>query len=239
MKLFSLATVALLAFHAFAFAEEKYPGTPEGYRALYTQDFQDESALKDFAFTDATAWKLVQADGKHTLELHKQSSYKPAHRSPFNIALVAGQKFGDCIIEAQCLQTGKEYGHRDMVVVFGFQDPARFYYTHIATKADEHANNIFIVHNAARLKISKQSNDGNNWGLNVWHKVRVERKVSDGTIKVFFDDMAKPVMVAEDKTFGAGWVGFGSFDDTGRVANIRIWAKEATVEKVPAFPVAK
>jgi hypothetical protein len=239
MKLLSLAATALLALHVASVAEEKYPGIPEGYRALYSQDFADDSALKDFTFTDPTAWKVVEADGKRALELHKQSDYKPVHRSPFNIALVSAQKFGDCIIEANCLQTGKEYGHRDMVVVFGFQDPSHFYYTHIATKADEHANNIFIVKDAPRLKISKESNEGNNWGLNVWHKVRVERKASDGTIKVFFDDMAKPIMQAEDKSFGAGWVGFGSFDDTGRIANIRIWGKESQPANAPAFPAKK
>jgi hypothetical protein len=47
--------------------------------------------------------------------------------------------------------------------------------------------------------------------------------VSDGTIKVYFDDLSKPIMVAEDKTFGAGCIGFGAFDDTGKVDNIRIW----------------
>lgn len=239
MKLLSCLLSLAAALPAIVHAEEKYPGIPDGYRVLYSQDFQDESALKDFAFTDASAWKVASADGKQTLELHKQSGYKPKHRSPFNIALLAGQKLGDCIIEVNCLQTGKEYGHRDMVVVFGFQDPSNFYYTHIATKADDHANNIFIVKDAPRLKISKESNAGNDWGLNVWHKVRVERRVSEGTIRVFFDDMAKPIMVAEDKSFGAGWVGFGSFDDTGRIANIRIWGKEAAAEKAPAFPAGK
>jgi hypothetical protein len=236
MKPLSLALVLSLVACAISSAEEKIPGIPEGYKMLYSQDFADESALKDFVFSDASAWKVVEADGKRTLELHKQSTYKPVHRSPFNIALVAGQKFGDCIIEANCLQTGKEYGHRDMIVVFGFQGPSQFYYTHIATKADDHANNIFIVKDAPRTKISTETNAGNNWGLNVWHKVRVERKASDGTIKVYFDDMAKPIMTATDKNFGAGWVGFGSFDDTGRIANIRVWGKEAVAEKAPAFP---
>jgi hypothetical protein len=53
--------------------------------------------------------------------------------------------------------------------------------------------------------------------------VRLERKLSDGTIKVFFDDMIHPIMVAEDKTFGEGYIGFGSFDDTGKIDNIKIW----------------
>ena len=70
------------------------------------------------------------------------------------------------------------------------------------------------------------------WGLNVWQKVRIERKVSDGTIRVFFNDMEKPIMVAKDETHGAGQIGFGSFDDTGKVTNIRIWGTEVNeVEK--------
>jgi hypothetical protein len=53
--------------------------------------------------------------------------------------------------------------------------------------------------------------------------VRLERKASDGTIRVFFDDMSTPVMTANDRTHGAGAIGFGSFDDTGKIANIRVW----------------
>jgi hypothetical protein len=79
-------------------------------------------------------------------------------------------------------------------------------------------------------------NGGVNWGLGVWHKVRLERKSSDGTIRVWFDDMSKPIMAASDQTFGAGFVGFGSFDDTGKVANIRIWAKDVSAKETPAFP---
>lgn len=220
-------------------AEEKHNALPAGYTLLYQQDFTSADALKDFTFTDPSAWKWSEGDGKLALELHKQSAYKPAVRSPFNIALISGKQFGDFILEAQCLQTGKEYGHRDMVVVFGFQDPSKFYYTHIATKADDHANQIFIVNDQPRVKISKTSNDGNQWGLGVWRKVRVERKVSEGTIKVFFNDMSQPIMTAEDKTFGAGWIGLGSFDDTGKISNVRVWGQQAIEKQAPAFPKGK
>ena len=89
------------------------------------------------------------------------------------------------------------------------------------------------------MKFARETTKGVNWGLGVWHKVRVERKASDGTVKVFFDDMSTPIMTAEDKTFGPGWIGFGSFDDTGKVANVRVWGKEATAKQAPAFPVLK
>ena len=44
-----------------------------------------------------------------------------------------------------------------------------------------------------------------------------------GEIRVYFDDMKTPAMTATDKTFGAGRVGFGSFDDTGNFDDIRIY----------------
>ena len=212
-------------------------GIPEGFSLQYEQDFKTADSLKDFVFSDAAAWRWADGDGKLAMELQKQSGYKPAVRSPVNIALVGGLQFGDFVMEAQCMQTGKEYGHRDMIFVFGFTEPSRFYYTHIATKADEHANQIFIVNDKPRTKISATSNEGNQWGLGVWRKVRIER--TGAAIRVYFDDMSKPVMTAEDATFGAGWLGFGSFDDTGKVANIRIWAKASEAKQAPTFPTGK
>jgi hypothetical protein len=59
--------------------------------------------------------------------------------------------------------------------------------------------------------------------LGVWHRIRVERQVATGSIKVFFDDLATPIMTATDQHFDFGRIGFGSFDDTGKIARIRIW----------------
>jgi hypothetical protein len=228
MKTTASALGLLTAFAALvsatAFAEEKSPGIPAEYKLAYSQDFKNPDALKDFTFTDPTAWKITEADGKAALELVKQSDYKPQYRSPFNIARLTGKTFGDVIIEADCMQMGREYGHRDMVFVYGWQSPTQFYYTHIATAADDHAHNCFIVNNAPREKFAREVTKGVNWGLNVWRKVRIERKVSDGSVRVFFEDMTKPIMVAEDKTFGPGEIGFGSFDDTGKITNIKVYA---------------
>jgi hypothetical protein len=42
-------------------------------------------------------------------------------------------------------------------------------------------------------------------------------------------------MIAEDKSFGAGWIGFGTFDDTGRIANIKAWSNDAEEKSPPPF----
>ena len=50
-------------------------------------------------------------------------------------------------------------------------------------------------------------------------------------IRLFFDDMTTPIMTADDVRFEWGYIGFGSFDDTGRIDNIRITAPQSRTGK--------
>ncbi len=226
MKTFpALALAVWLVGPARAFAAEPATSSPlpAGYQLAYEQTFEQGEPLKQFVFSDASAWKVSGEGRERALELHQQSAYQPEVRSPVNIALLADRQFGDFILEVDLLQTGKEYGHRDMCLYFGLQNPKQFYYVHLATAADPNAHNVFIVNQAPRKNFAAKTTPGVNWGLDVWHRVRLERKVKEGTIRVFFDDLETPIMEAKDTTFGAGSIGFGSFDDTGKVKNIRIW----------------
>jgi len=221
----------LLCTPLLCFSVANAANVPLGYNLFYKQPFTGPEDLRDFVMTDAKAWTITTTNGITALDLVTQSKYTPVYRSPFNIALIADRVFTDFVLEANLMQTGKEYGHRDMCLFFGVQDPSHFYYAHVATAADDHAHNIFIVKDAPRVKIAKQTTKGVNWGLGIWHKVRLERKGSDGTTKVYFDDVTKPIMTAEDTTFKSGYVGFGSFDDTGMVTNIKIWAPSVETKK--------
>jgi hypothetical protein len=211
---------------------------PAGYKLLHEETFDKDSSLTHFQMTDPTAWKWISTNDNHggTMELVQQSKYKPAVRSPVNIALIKDKVFGDFILEADLIQTGKEYGHRDMCLFFGFQSPTNFYYAHMATAADPNAHNIFIVNGAPRKNFAKETTKGVAWGLGLWHHVKLERTTSDGMIKVYFDDMNKPIMTAQDSAFKSGAIGFGSFDDTGRVDNIKIWGTAAEMKPLPPFP---
>ena len=235
MKVHILAFALVLAAQHASLAAEDH--IPSGYKLLYEQKFEEPDAIKGLQMTDPAAWKYSREEKGGALELAAQSKYKPEVRSPVNISLIKDKVFGDFIMEVDLIQTGREYGHRDMCLFFGFQNPKQFYYAHIATKADPNAHNIFIVNNEPRKNIAKTTTTGVNWGLNIWHKVKLERKVSDGSIKVYFDDMTIPIMVAEDKNFGPGFIGFGSFDDTGKVDNVKIWGPELG-EKKPLKPFA-
>ncbi|MDT0648102.1 hypothetical protein RM545_15515 [Zunongwangia sp. F260] len=197
---------------------------PDNYKLLYEEDFEGDFTLSSFEFTDAEAWKIGNVDKNHALELHKKSAYSPPVRSPLNIAFIKDRKFGSFILEAKLQQTGKEYGHRDLCLFFGLKDPSNFYYTHIASNADPNAHNIFLVNDAPRTNIANKTTVGFDWGTTEeWHKIRLERDISSGIIRVFVDDMNAPVMEAEDKHFDFGYIGFGSFDDTGKIDNVKIW----------------
>ena len=97
----------------------------------------------------------------------------------------------------------------------------------MASKADPNAHNIFLVNDEPRTNIAATTTEGIDWGSkNEWHKVRLERDLQSGKIKVFFNDMKTPIMETEDKHFDYGYIGFGSFDDTGKFDNIKIWGPE-------------
>jgi hypothetical protein len=238
-SLYLLFATLLIATAAFG-ATDNTAAIPDGYKLLYQQNFEKPEALHDFVFTDAKVWKISTTNGNSALELFGASKYNPKHRSPFNIALLTDKVFGDFVLEVELQSTVKPYPHQDMCLMFGFEATNQFYYTHIAVKpdpikAESHAHDIFIVNDAPRLAIAKETSTGVVWGQDTWHKVRVERKLADGTIKVFFDNMSKPIMWGEDKTFGAGYIGFGSFDDMGKIDNIKIYGPSMQSRKTEFF----
>lgn len=212
---------------------------PSGYVLVYEQDFAADAALNDFRFTDPRAWRRAERKGNGALELHGASKYQPPHRSPLNMAILLDVQLGSFVLEADLLQTGKDYGHRDMCVFFGFVEPAKYYYAHIATKTDPHAHNIFIVNEAPRTKISTKTTEGVDWGRDEWHRIRLERNAKDGTIRLFYDDMGEPIMTATDASFSRGYLGFGSFDDTGMVDNVKIWAPQASRRRAASLFAAR
>ncbi len=224
-----LAVVAAMAGGAAALLPD---GTKadDGWPRLFRDDFS--SSAQGWTYTDAKAWSLVEAEGGQALALVAASQYKPRHRSPFNIALRQEPVVGDFELTARLKTTTRSYGHRDLCLFFGYQDPEHFYYVHLGEKADDHANQIFIVNDAPRTKISLTSTPGTKWD-DAWHTVRVRRQVSEGAITVFFDDLEHPVMTASDATFTWGQVGLGSFDDTGLFDEVEL--KGQLVER----PVAK
>jgi hypothetical protein len=204
---------------------EPPPGTsrqPAELPLVASDDF--EKGADRWAPTDPAAWRIAEGKDGKFFSLFKQSQYTPPHRSPVNFALLKDTAVSDFLLEARVQSTVKDYDHRDMCVIFGYQDPAHFYYVHFGKKTDDHANQIFIVNGAPRTKISTKTTPGTNWD-DRWHDVKIGRRAADGAIEVFFDDMKTPVMTAADKTFLRGQIGLGSFDDTGNWDDVKLRGK--------------
>jgi len=180
---------------------------------LYEDDF--EKGADRWAPTDAKAWQVRQIDGNKVYNQFATSKYTPPHRSPLNISLLKGILVGDFELTVKVQSThGTAGAHQDMCLFFNWQDPAHFYYVHLGKRPDPHSSQIMLVNGAPRVMITKTKSPGVPWDEK-WHKVKIVRRVADGAIEIYFDDMKKPMMKAVDKTFAWGQVGLGSFDDHG------------------------
>lgn len=218
--LLAIPTMALL----FATATMTQANDAESYPVLYKAN-DDSEMPEHWKATDAEAWKFVDADGGKGLALVGKSKYEPKVRSPKNYILLKDLPVTDFVLDVDIKSTTRDYGHRDMCLFFGYQNPEHFYYVHMANAADAHAHSIFLVDNKPRVSIAKERTSGVKWE-DGFHHVRLVRNTEAGTIDVYYDDMEKPIMKTDDKTFTWGTVGVGSFDDTGVFANLELKGKK-------------
>ncbi|MEX0714945.1 MAG: hypothetical protein WD066_00080 [Planctomycetaceae bacterium] len=223
---------ALGLFAGSAAAQEKAapPDTLNGLPLLFSDDFESGNS-NPWVTTDPTGWRIVKTGDNHVFDQHKaDSEFTPPVRSPLNRALVRDLVVGDFILDVKLKSTAKDYAHRSLVLFFGHQDDSHLHYVHFGKKADDHSNQIFIVHGEPRVKISTTTSEGTAWD-DEWHHARIIREVESGKIEVYFDDMEKPVMTAIDKRLTWGRVGVGSFDDTGWFDDVRVYGRKVDPAK--------
>lgn len=201
-------------------------GVPSGYTLVYSQPFAEPASMGDLVFANPTQWKYDAAG----FIASTGASYAPPYRSPFSVAIVKSIQVKSFVMDAEMLQTSPDGdGHRDMVLIWNFVSPSQFYYAHISTVHDAVAHNIHIVNNADRKAISTTYTPGYDWGRDVWKKLRVVRDAESGSMSVIdLDTPDAPILTASDKTFTDGYVGFGSFDNSGQVRNVKVWAATST-----------
>ncbi len=211
--------VAATATPATEQASEKLSEKESEHPLVYATDF--ETGIESWELMD-NGWKVAERDGSKVLSLHqKASNLKPKHRSPLHLAMLKDVNVSDFTLDVRVISTHPDYGHRDACLFFGYQNPNQFYYVHLGKSTDPHANQIFIVNQADRTKISLTTTKGTPWD-DQWHSVRIVRNADLGDIAVYFDDMKTPAMTAKDKTFGWGRIGVGSFDDTADFDDLKL-----------------
>lgn len=170
--------------------------------------------IKHWYATDAGAWKIAKEGNNTFLSLHRQSRYKPADPSPINYVLVPEIMATSYQLDLKVRSTSPKATRRDLILVFGYENPRQYYYAHLCDTIGKTAHGIFVVDGTQRRPITYQRNAGITWG-DGWHHVRLIRRWANGEVLVFFDDMTAPVINAQDKRFSLGRIGFGSFNDLG------------------------
>ena len=125
------------------------------------------------------------------------------------------------------LDTPASIDNRDIILVFGYQSDTEYYYAHISQDNTIYAHNgIFKVDNADRERIDDQ------WDGTIgappaitdeeFHQVRLVHCADTGEMAVWIDGLDRPLFTATDTTFDSGQVGFGSFDNIGRMRNLAV-----------------
>jgi hypothetical protein len=149
-------------------------------------------------------------------------------RRPFEYAVVTqGPELSSLELEAEVrIDEAVEVTNRDVLLVWNYQSPTRFYYAHLSTDNTIYPHNgIFVVDDADRRRIDDQWNGTVGAAPAItdadWHDVRVAYDATSGEIAVHVDGSPEPLMTATDTTFAGGRIGFGSFDNFGRARHVR------------------
>lgn len=175
-----------------------------------------------WTFADPAAWSWTKDDGRAVLTLHRQQAFKPTVRSPFNLAWLQIGDWKSFTLTVEAQLTKFDAGNNDLCLAFARQDATRFYYAHLGEKADGVHHQIHLVDHADRRAITATRTAGTPWQPDRWHRLKLVHDVATGRITIYFDDMEKPVLTAQDQTLNHGWIGLGSFDDLGKFRNLEI-----------------
>jgi hypothetical protein len=174
--------------------------------------------LTDWTLDGSGSWDI--SDGK--LILVKAGQPSGPIRRPAALAILKTEPLRRVTLQAQMKSTAPiEVVRRDVVLVFGYESPTRFYYVHLSATTDAVHNGIFLVADADRRRIDDGKGEPKLKDQS-WHRIRLVRDGSTGRIEVFVDDSTAPVLSAIDSTIRTGRIGLGSFDDTGEFRDITV-----------------
>lgn len=218
--------------------------TPDG------ETLTDVMAKDDWAPRTPAKWSFP---GDEVVLTEAGTNPNDGIRRPFEYAvLTEGPALGSFDLTGQVrLDEKASVNNRDVIIVFGWKSDTEYYYAHLSQDNSIYPHNgIFKVNKADRERIDDQ------WDGTVgappavtdeeWHDVRVLRCADSGDIAVYVDGLDTPLMTANDKTFPEGRVGFGSFDNFGRLRDLSVTAAAedttapvATVKSGPDFTVGR
>ena len=195
---------------------------PAEEKLIFHEDFSS-GKLDAYELPYPEDWAVQQEGPLHYLHmLRARDAVEPRH--PIQFARLKGITVGSFTLETRVRRE-----HLSVAIAFNYVDGVHFYYTHLSVDAGAKVavhNGIFLVDGAPRRRIAGLEAPPALPDTN-WHKVRVERDVNSGSIKVFVDDESQPHFSVLDKTFKCGQIGLGSFDETGDYTDVKLLSNDA------------
>jgi hypothetical protein len=205
-------------------------GVPADYTLAIDLPFASEADLAAIVAGNQAGWTFNAADGG-ALAFNGSGYAAPApvNESLSSFGIISTTKLSSFVLDVELAQMNPDQAqpHRDLCIVFNATDHKHFLYAHIAQTHDERSHNIHLINNAPRDPITAMDNGGIMWGnAGTWHKVRLVRDATSGAISVFWDgNLDAPILTATSTVFTSGYIGFGTFQDSGKVRNLKVWAK--------------
>ncbi|MEN8191676.1 MAG: hypothetical protein ABFS12_02595 [Bacteroidota bacterium] len=189
----------------------------------YIADFSP-NAFSKLITNNPNNWEVLNEDGEDVLHLIQKGEFGEI-RKPSSYAFIMDVDAADfeLTLDAKCLSDTSIKG-RDVIVYFGVQDTLHFYYVHLSNEVHKYHNVIGIVNGQDRVPIANTLDNPLSARIidYEWHKVKINRDVKSYSIKIFVDDMEKPIFSIIDSALTHGGFGVGSFDDFGKFKNLEL-----------------
>jgi hypothetical protein len=196
--LLTMATIAALA------------GSGASTQAVLKPEFVDARGLSQWEIDGSGQWRM----SGNILQLHTAGVPAGPIRKPAAMAIFKSEAVGDFTLEVDVRSTAPvDLDVRDVLLIFGYQSPTRFYYVHLSKRTGAVHNGIFLVNDADRKRLDPPTSVA-RLGDQAWHRVRLVRTAASGQIRVYFGADPTPVLSTVDTTLTTGRVGVGSFDET-------------------------
>ncbi|UCE20713.1 MAG: hypothetical protein JSV46_00305 [Candidatus Aminicenantes bacterium] len=197
---------------------------------LASDDFEDGRA-EGWQPNIPENWQVVEIDGSMVYELVSPGKFGEI-RGPTSWSILSEHDVTSFVLTGRLKCKAEESNpHRDMCIIFHFQNPTHFYYVHFSASSDGLHNIIGLVNGADRIKVNSEPQGESVFRLTDkdWHSFKVTCDAETGEMKAFLDDMDTPILTARDKTLTHGFVGIGSFDDTGYFDDIILRGKTSDI----------
>lgn len=143
-------------------------------------------------------------------------------RRPSQFAILEEGPYTSFTLEVEV----KRYG-KSLLLVWAYQDPAHFNYTHISVddpaKQNVH-NGVFHVFGGERVRISPLEGGPGPLVDKEWARVKMTWNAKTGEMVCYVNGKTSGALRAVDLSLKHGRIGLGSFNETGAFRNLKIKA---------------